>query len=62
MHLLGQASSGKPRGCQEQPIVNKVCIQFEYITKDRLKVQSTCFVFVYKQKDEPTPVAPTDLY
>ena len=41
-------------GCQEQPIVNTVCIQFEYITKvryftNRLKAQST-YHFSYTNK------------
>ena len=54
IHLLGQASSEKPCGRQEQPIVNKVCIQFEYITKvryftNRLKFQST-YHYLYTNK------------
>ena len=31
--LLGRASSGKLCGCQEQLFVNRVCMNFEYITK-----------------------------
>ena len=63
IHLLGQASSEKPCGHQEQSIVNKVCIQLEYITKvryvtHRLKFQST-YHYLYINK---RTVAPTDLY
>ena len=46
--------SGKPCDRQEQPIVNTVCIKFEYITKvryftNRLKAQST-YHYLYTNK------------
>ena len=62
---------GKLCGRQEQPIVNRVyaCMKFEYFMHDESPLlfsqtdwKPRVYTIIYKQKDEPPPVAPTDLY